>query len=121
MRPLTEVWPLSTTSHCPVVGFHMRRVQSPDPLTMRPSPSTATDVTTCATHHHAAAHPALSKHDETQDSAQKPMFNTAPNSRHHSISNKTIAAEDHSTLHWPHIQTPTFPDTTNYRTDTLGI
>ena len=49
----------------------MRRVLSPDPLTMRPSPSTATDFTTCATHH-AAAHQAKSKHDETQDSAKQP-------------------------------------------------
>ena len=94
MRPLTEVWPLSTTSHCPVVGFHMRRVQSPDPLTMRPSPSTATDVTTCATHHHAAAHPALLKHDETQDSAQQPMFSASIKICHHDISSKTLTPEE---------------------------
>ena len=87
MQPLTEVWPLSTTSHCSVVGFHMRRVLSLDPLTMRPSPSTATDVTPCATHHAAADQP-LPKHGETNGSTWQALLSASHSYRNHSISSQ---------------------------------
>ena len=42
---LTLLCPSNTTSHSPFVLFHIRSVSSHEPDTMRPSGSTATDLT----------------------------------------------------------------------------